>query len=388
MDASISSIPSFATARTRPISAKVWVPAWIASPTPDRRDGPEGASLTFEKQTIRQDIRLGASAERLRIRISNELGITPLRVGRATVRHIDGSDRETPLRFDGHPEIIIPVGTAMLSDPVPLALPARARIALSLYFPERTYPTVRRTALRIAQGEADIPDEAPMVYRQGVVAAVLAERIEAPRVIVAFGDSITEGADAGVGTEGDWPAILGQRLHYAYPDRFVVLNAGISGNKVLGPGRSPSALARLDRDVLSLPGVTDVILLEGINDIRDGAPPEGGPKRSAEEVIHGYRQIIARLQEHRIRTIGATLTPFAGADRYEPEASRTRQALNAFIRNEGAFGAAIDFDAYIRDPDSPESIMAGLSDDRLHPNASGLSVMAESIDLSLFGCDD
>lgn len=384
MDALTSSTPSFATAAARSASAKLWVPAWIASPTADRHDGPEGASLTFEEQTIRQDIRLGVSAQRLRICISNEFGTAPLRVGRASVRRIDGPGSEIPLRFDGHAEVVIAVGTAMLSDPVPLAAPAHTRVALSLYFPERTYPTVRRTALRIAQGMADIVDAAPMVYRQGVVSTVLAERAEAPRVIVAFGDSITEGADAGVGTEGDWPAILGQRLHHACPDHFVVLNAGISGNKVLGPGRSPSALARLDRDVLSLPGVTDVILLEGINDIRDSAPPEDGPKRSADEVIHGYRQIIARLREHGIRTIGATLTPFAGADRYEPEASRTRRALNAFIRDEEAFAAVIDFDACIRDPDSPESIMAGLSDDRLHPNSSGLRAMAESVDLSLF----
>ena len=383
MDALISSKLSFATAVTRPASAQVWVPAWIASPTPDRRDGAGGTSLSFEEQTIRQDIRLGCSARRLRICISNEFGTTPLRVGRATVRRVDSPGQEIPLCFDGCLEVVIPVGTAMLSDPVPLGVPAHSGVALNLYFPERTYPTVRRTALRIAQGMADVSDDVPMVYRQGVVSAVLAERAEAPRVIVAFGDSITEGADAGVGTEGDWPTVLGQRLHHACPDRFVVLNAGISGNKVLGPGRSPSALARLDRDVLSLPGVSDVILLEGINDIRDSAPPEDGPKRSADDVIHGYRQIIARLLEHGIRTIGATLTPFAGADRYEPQASQTRRALNAFIRNEAAFGAVIDFDAYIRDPDSPESIMARLSDDRLHPNSSGLKVMAESIDLTV-----
>ena len=383
MDAT-SSTPSLTTAVARPASAKVWVPAWIASPTPDRHDGPEGASLAFEQQTIRQDIRLGASAQRLRFCISNEFGTTPLRIDRAAVRRIDGPGQEIPLRFDSHAEAVIPVGMVMLSDPVPLAVPAYGHVALRLYFPGLTYPTVRRTALRIAQGMADIADGVPMTYRQGVISAVLAECIEAPRVIVALGDSITEGADAGVGTEGDWPAILGRRLHQAYPGRFAVLNAGISGNKVLGPGRSQSALARLGRDVLSLPGVTDVILLEGINDIRDSAPPEDGPKRSADEVINGYRELVARLQEHGIRTIGATLTPFAGADRYEPEASRTRQSLNAFIRNEEAFAAVIDFDACIRDPDSPESIMTGLSDDKLHPNSSGLRVMAESIDLSLF----
>ena len=366
--------------------AQVWVPVWTASPAPDRRDGTPEAPLQFADQTVRQDMRLGASAKALRFRISNELGSAPLKLDTVTARLVDSNAKAQAVLFDGRTEVVIPPGALLISDPVAIAAPAFAQVALSLHFSDPTRPAVRRTAVRIAPGKTEVADSVPLSYRQNVISAVLAERDQDPVTIVALGDSITEGATAGLGKEGDWPALLARRLDQACPSWFVVLNAGISGNKVLDAGRSHSALARLDRDVLSLPGVDYVIVLEGINDIRHSGKPDFLPGRNAQDMILGYRQIVDRLQVHGIRTIGATLTPFGGSERYEPVSTATRQTLNAFIRDSKAFSAVIDFDAALRDPANPESLPAAITRDQLHPNAEGYANMAQSIDLSLFGC--
>lgn len=367
-------------------SAQVWSPVWTASPAPDRKDGTPEAPVQFAGQTVRQDMRLGASVRALRLRISNELGDAPLRVADMRLG-LEGEARTASVLFDGRSEVVIPVGSVLVSDPVALEAPTFAQVSVSLRFPEATRPAVRRTVVRIGQGEATPGDEVALDYRQNVISAVYGERETAPTVVAAFGDSITEGATATLGAERDWPSVLARRFEATCPGRFVVLNQGISGNKLLDHGRSHSGLARLDRDILALPQIDYVILLEGINDIRHGGDP-AKPGRNAADMVQGYRQMVARLHDHGVKAVAGTLTPFKGSERYDAPSSEARRTLNAFIRDGGVFDAVVDFDAAVRDPADPEAFRADAArDDRLHPNDEGYRLMAEAVDLSLFGCD-
>jgi lysophospholipase L1-like esterase len=105
-------------------------------------------------------------------------------------------------------------------------------------------------------------------------------------------------------------------------------------------------------------------------------------------MVQGYRQLVARLHDHGIKFVAGTLTPFKGSERYDAPSSEARRTLNAFIRDEVAFDGVVDFDAAVRDQADPESFRAGTArPDMLHPNDEGYRLMAEAVDLSLFGCD-
>lgn len=382
------SIALATSAAALPAQAQVWVPAWTASPAPDRQEGTPETPVQFAHQTVRQDMRLASSAKALRFRISNELGDAPLKIGGASAQLAGTATPAKLVTFNGRSEVVVPVGAALLSDPVAMTVPALADVSLTVYFPDPAKPAVRRTALRIASGrQAEVADAVKLAYRQNVVSAVLAERSSKPVVVVALGDSITEGATATCGSNGDWPALLAARLQQACPDKVVVVNAGISGNKVMDHGRSHSALARLDRDVIALPNVDRVIVFEGINDIRHdgGTPPAAG--RNAEDMLLGYRQIAERLHASGIRAIAATITPFGGSDRYEPVSAATRNTLNTWMRGgRSGFDALIDFDKVLRDPVRPEYLPGEITRDHLHPNDEGYRRMAEGIDLGMLGC--
>jgi len=206
----------------------------------------------------------------------------------------------------------------------------------------------------------------------------------AAATIIAFGDSITDGATSTPDADRSWPSYLAQRLA-ANPAtaNIAVVNQGISGNKVLSDGAGVSALARFDRDVLAVPGAKWLMILEGINDINGAARPTPGTwPITADDLIGAMKQMITKAHDHGIQVIGCTLTPFGNATD-SAEAMRTR--LNDFIRNGGMFDKVVDFDAVIRDPASPRQFKAGYNNtDKLHPNDAGYKAMADAIDLSMF----
>jgi lysophospholipase L1-like esterase len=374
-------------------TAQVWVPSWLASPMPWRNEAAaNGAPPLLRNVTLRQDLLMASAATAVRVRFSNELGEAPLVIGRAEAGLKGEAAR--PLRFGGATHLAIPPGGFALSDPLALAVPAYAELTVSAYLPEETRPAVRLGPVRLAAGDGAPADDAPLLRGQGVVSAVLAQRPMAPAaVIVAVGDSITEGGSTTLGAYRAWPHQLGRRLEDACPGAFVVVNAGIGGNMVASDGRSPSLVSRLERDVLAMPGVTHVVLMAGLNDVRQKGPARDRPGAGVDEVAAGYRQAAQVLQSHHIKVIGGVLTPILASPVAEPAipgptTDDKRRSLNALIRQGEIFDGVIDFEAALDDPARPGRIRAGAHrEDGYHPNDEGHRLMAEAIDADVFAPD-
>src|SRR5262249_24973712 len=239
-----------------------------------------------------------------------------------------------------------------------------------------------------------------------LVSAVLVPAHPSQRLVVAFGDSLTDGDESTIDADRNWPSNFVRRLAKT-PEglNVAIVNAGIGGNRLLSDdgvsaslgmsvGFGVSALARFDRDALGMPGVTHIVLLEGINDIGFPGTKLGGryladpdDVRTPEDLIGAYRQLISRSHAHGVKLIGATICPFEDADfpgYYSQPKEAVRQAVNKWIRTSGAFDGVIDFDAVLRNPDYPSRLLPRFSSkDHLHPNDAGYQAMADSIDLAL-----
>lgn len=382
-----------------------WIGTWGASPEPPSRGGgPFPATPSFENETIRQIVRLSAGGEALRLRLTNEHGSEPLRIGAARVALVDEDGElragtERVVTFSGAREAVIPAGAPMLSDTVELAVDDLATLSVSLYLPEATGPcTCHSTGLQTAYvSEAGDFTEGTFEPAETLQARAFLSGVEvradADAVIVALGDSITDGVGSTPGANRRWPDLLAERL--AERGRYGVVNHGISGNRVLNDGAGDSALARFDRDVLSVAGATHVIVFEGVNDI--GAAYGGfgdadiesfmpsGVEVSEASLIAGYEQLIARARAAGLEIYGATIAPYGGATYYSAEGEAVREAVNAWIRDSGAFDAVLDFDAVLRDPERPTRMQEELhSGDNLHGSDAGYEALAESIDPELF----
>jgi lysophospholipase L1-like esterase len=397
-----------------------WVATWAASPQETRvvtppPAAPAGGSQSaparqpaftppianFHEQTVRMIVRTSIGGRRARVQLSNTFGTKPLTIGAAHIalREKDsaiaaGSDRA--LTFSGKPSATIPPGAEMLSDPVNLDVPQLGDLAISLYLPgDSGAPTMHATGLHTTYisgagdltGAASLTDaktSASWYYISGVDVAAPADAA----VIVAFGDSITDGATSTVDTDHSWPSLLAKRL-VANPATasFAVVNEGISGNRVLRDQAGANALARLDRDVFSQPGVKWMTLMLGINDIGRATGSAFGAAEpvTADEVIGGLRQIIERAHLHGIKVLAATLTPYEGAAYYSEAGETMREAVNQWIRTSGAADAVVDFDKVVQDPNHPKQIRADYNiRDHLHPNDSGYQAMADAVNVAIF----
>ncbi len=406
----------------RSVAQDHWVATWAASPQsshfvfprafrpPAPPAGQQGANNpppifpappTIHNQTVRMIVRTSIGGHRVRVQLSNAFGTTALRIGAAHVALRDkdsaivpGSDR--PLMFSGGPSFNIPPGAEVLSDPVDLEVPKLGDLVISVYIPgEASSATVHLTGLHttyISQpgdftAAASIePSTTVQMWYWISAVDVLAPKDSAS--IVAFGDSITDGATSTPDTDRSWPSQLAQRLEANKATaKFAIVNEGISGNRLLNDGAGVSALERFDRDVLSQPGVKWLIVLEGINDIGIGSLPGAEPADAvtADDLIAGYKQIIERAHVHGIKVMGATLTPYVGAAYASEQGEAIREAVNKWTLTSGAYDATVDFDAVVQDPSNPKQIRPAYNiRDHLHPNDEGYKAMADAVNLSFF----
>jgi lysophospholipase L1-like esterase len=386
-----------ATAQSATNDQSHWVGSWGASPAL-----PNGPEVT--KQTIRQVVRLSVGGREVRVRFSNELGTGPLVIGSAHVARpgqnpgsIDPST-DHALTFNGRPSMTVPVGAPVVSDPVALDVKALDSLAISLFIPRdtgpaATHPLGQATTYLSNAGDATAAPSLPNPTTSTARFFISGVEVDAANAgtVVTLGDSITDGYGSTVDANRRWPDLLAERLAAAQIPLGVV-DAGISGNRILHDVPEvqfgPAALARFDRDVLSVPNVRSVILMESINDI--GHPGSAGlPEQTvdADDITAGMRQIVDRAHAHGIRILGATLTPYADTifpGYYTEEGEKKRRAVNRWIREGGAFDGVVDFDAVVRDPAHPDHIAAQYDfGDHLHPNDAGYRKMGESIDLSI-----
>lgn len=380
-------------------------PAWSAAM--QRAVDPElypGSDIVLGRGTIRQIVRGSAGADAFRITYSNLYGTAPLAIERTRLARVAGGGPEidapgAAVTFGGQPSVTIPPGGTATSDPV--ALPARAgeRLAVSSFLavaagkPYTVHLAGKRT-LRVGPG-ADMT-AAAAVPPTAATARYFLARLDACRrdptaTIVALGDSITDGTGSTDDTDRRWPDALADRLIRDGRDDLSVVDQGIDGNRLLHDRWGERAVARIERDVLAMPGARYLIVLEGINDIY--APAflrKPGDRVTPRQIVGGYARIVAAARRRGMTVLLATLLPTEGAEARTPgyhsrAGEAARQAVNRWIRSAHAADAVIDWDAALRDPARPGRLNPAYdSGDHLHPNDAGYRAMAAAINLDLF----
>lgn len=358
------------------------------------------AEVELNAQTVRQTIVTYAQGEQLRLRISNAFGTVPLLIGAASIA-LSGVDSSiaagtsTSLTFGGDGSIIVPPGASILSDPIYFLLTPNERLAISIFFPDKTLTSTAYCGLTVENyisvpgNHVDAPEfpvsQSTKAHPFLVGVDVLTEARRP--VIVALGDSITNGHDL----ETSWPSRLAARLLNASGLPASVINGGIPGNMLRSDLENPNILARFDRDVLSIPGITHIIVSAGLNDI--GRPQSltadgrfwRGTQYPAQELIATYRQLIARAHQHGLKIYGCTITPFGGSFSQTSEKQKIHDEVNSWILTSGEFDAIIDFAVVTADPHNPKVLLAEYDmGDHVHLNQSGLQAMTDTIDISLF----
>ena len=411
--------------------AQQWVASWtgsahgpypVGNPTaqPELKYAFPAADVGARNQTFRMIVRPDVWGPQTRIRLSNVFGTKPITFNDAYVGLQESGaaimkGTNQPVLFGGQKSVTVQPGQSAVSDAValpfvqtpPSPLLRGRKLAVSFHVMGESGPmTWHAKALQTSyvsppgsgpkgqeEGESAFPFSTTSWYFLDEVDMNVPKKAE---VIVAFGDSITDGTASTINGDDRWPDVLSRRLHAAYGDDFVIVNEGIGGNQVVGPTEytpakpragGPSAVSRLDRDIASLPGVSAVIWLEGINDF--------GADATAEAVMEGYTKGVGYLRQKMpgVRIYVATLTTAlnsAIATHGRAEVDAKRKKLNEFFRTSKLFDGVIDFDAATLDPATGEvkaefqpNSSTGGPGDKLHPNRAGYAAMGNTIDLSM-----
>jgi lysophospholipase L1-like esterase len=374
-----------------------WVGTWTATPVPV-----EGRSIS--NQTLRMIARTSIGGSKVRVRLSNAYGKRALTFGAARIGIRDagpvvapGSDRQ--LTFGGSTRASIPAGSLILSDAVDLDVPPLSDLAVSIYVPGDVPESFQVTGhgnahqTNYISTPGDFSGDCDMPVGDLTSAYLLLSGIDvlAPAGtggIVTVGDSLTDCNTSQLDANNRWPDQLARRIVARGGKMFGVMNQGLGGNRILHDGRGDCGVRRLDRDVIAQPGATHLIVILGINDIRNrGQLPE--EDASAEDMIAGLQQMCLRAHAAGLKIFGGTLLTFEhetfNPGFYTPEGEAKRQEVNAWVRDGGEFDAVIDFEKALRDPGHPTQMLP-LYDcgDHLHPSDAGYLHMGDVIDLSLF----
>lgn len=372
-----------------------WVVTWGASQQlTEPNNMPPSPGLAGN--TIRQRLRVTLGAKQMRVQFSNLFGKTPMTIGAASIATSTGSSAivaasNRAVTFSGAASITIPVGQEVTSDVLNFDAPPLSDVAVTLFVTaspaELTGHPGSRTTSFIAAGnhvnDADLPG-AVTTDHWYIVSGIDVIADEKAAVVVALGNSITDGRGSGTNKNNRWPDNLARRLmENAATSHVGVINAGLGGNAVIRGGLGPTALSRLDRDVFEQPGVRWLLVLEGVNDI--GGSSGADARTIGDRLIVAYDSIIKRAHAKGLLVYGATILPFGGANYDSPDHEAARVKVNEWIRKTAPYDAVVDLDSAMRDPAQPNKLRADVDGgDHLHPNENGYVVMANAIDLKLF----
>lgn len=370
------------------LASAAWIGTWGSAPV--RAD----ETQSFQGDTLREVVHVSIGGSQVRVRFTNRFGDTPIVIDGAAIgiqgngsTPLAGSERT--LTFMGHRSITIPPHADVYSDGAALAVAPQSNLLVDLFLPGPTGPSTMHMLAYQTNYYAignDAGSSSGQNFRDAYeswyfLAGIDVSDSTARGAVVALGDSITDGAGGKKNANDRWPDFLAARLLALPADRQLgVLNEGISGNRILlnGPFYGINALSRLDADVLSQSGATDVMIMLGINDIQQD-PHQYDPVAMEQ----GLQQLVTQAHARGLRVVACTITPYQGWMTYENGGENARQAVNDFIRTSGTFDAVADFDAALRDPQNPHRLAPQYdSGDHLHPNAAGHRAMADAVNLA------
>ncbi len=397
---SVALLATLSAGSSSAASAQTWVGTWATAPFAGNNPNGTSGSDAGTGSTVRETVHVSIGGSTVRVILTNEFGKESLTVGGAQIAlpAPDGAivpSSAKPLTFSGSASVTIPPGALAVSDAVAFQLKPLSDLSVSLYLPQQPLSVISLhsfadTTNYLAEGNvlsAEKLTATKNIYSWNFLKGVDVQAEREAGSIVAFGDSITDGAKSTRDTNTRWPDVLAARLAANKATAHLgVLNQGIGGNRILHDNTGPSALARFDRDVIAQAGVKYVIILEAINDIGHAADPKKPYDIvSADDLIAGFSQMARRAHTHGIKVIGATLTPYIGAGYQSPAGEAMRQAVNQWIRTTKELDGVVDFDKATADPAHPGVFLpADDSGDHLHPNDAGYKAMGEAIDLKLF----
>jgi hypothetical protein len=340
-------------------------------------------------------VRISSGGQRIRLRLSNEMSTQPLLLGAVHVALADengaivaGSDHV--VTFNGAQGATVPARAPLLSDPIALPVKPLTRLTISLHLPqgapEATVHSYSAATGWTAPGDqtgATSLTDATVIGPRIILSGVEVENRRAGTTIVTLGDSITDGVRATPDSNRRWPDVLAERLQKAGRTSVGVANAGISANRLLSEGDGNNALARFDSDVLAVPGVTHVVVLEGVNDI-GSAFAQQRPIPTRDALVGAYRQMIARAHDRGVKVVLGTILPYKGAGYWSEQGEAVRVAVNDWIRQNDEADGFVDLAKAVADPADAARVAKPYDvGDALHPNDAGFRVMADALDLKL-----